>query len=76
MENISNEKLKEILGQLESAGMKPMLSDCPVQYFDVEVRAGIPTGIGEPEKGNYIMLPRELLGYRLEVVIHVSGGSM
>ncbi len=76
MENISNEKLKEIFGQLESAGMKPMLSDCPVQYFDVEVRAGIPTGIGEPEKGNYIMLPRELLGYRLEVVIHVSGDSM
>lgn len=76
MENISNEKLKETLALLESAGLKPMLCDCPVQYFDVEVRAGIPTGIGEPEKGNYIMLPRELLGLHPEIVIHVSGDSM
>ena len=62
MENISDAKLKETLALLESAGLKPMLCDCPVQYFDVDVRAGIPTGIGEPEKGKYIMLPRELLG--------------
>lgn len=76
MENISNEKLKETLDLLENAGLKPMLCDCPVQYFDVEVRAGIPTEVGEPEKGNYIMLPRELLGFRPEIVIHVSGDSM
>lgn len=76
MENISNEKVNEILALLDSEGLNPMLCDCPVQYFDVDVRAGIPTEIGEPERGNYIMLPRELLGCRPEIAIHVAGDSM
>lgn len=76
MENISNEKLKEILALLEGAGMKPMLCDCPVQYYDVDVHAGMPTGIGEPERGEYMMLPRELVGLHPVFVIHVTGDSM
>lgn len=76
MENVSDEKLKEILALLESAGMRPMLCDCPVQYYDVDVHAGIPTGIGEPERGKYIMLPRELVGLHPVCVIHVAGDSM
>jgi len=36
MENIINEKLKEILALLDDAGMKPMLCDCPVQYYRTE----------------------------------------
>ena len=70
------QELNDILGQLEKAGMKPMLCDCPVQHFDAEVHAGNPTEIGEPERGEYMLLPRKLLGYRPVVVIHVVGDSM
>lgn len=45
---MNEQELNDILGQLEKAGMKPMLCDCPVQHFDAEVHAGKPTEIGEP----------------------------
>lgn len=73
---MNEQELNDILGQLEKAGMKPMLCDCPVQHFDAEVHAGNPTEIGEPERGEYMLLPRKLLGYRPVVVIHVVGDSM
>ena len=73
---MNEEKIKEIIYLLERAHMKPMLCDCPVQYYDVDVRAGIPTEVGEPERGEYIMLPRELVGLHPVFVIHVAGDSM
>lgn len=73
---MNRQEIQELLALLEGAGMKPMLCDCPVQYYDVDVQAGIPTEIGDPERGEYLMLPRELVGLRPVFVIHVSGDSM
>lgn len=73
---MNQQEIQEILVLLDDAGMKPMLCDCPVQHFDAEVHAGNPTEIGEPERGEYMLLPRKLLGYRPVVVIHVVGDSM
>lgn len=76
MRNITREELKEIFEQLEKAGMKPTLCDCPVEYYDVEVRAGIPTGIGEPQRGECITLPIEMVGNHPSYAIYVKGDSM
>ena len=73
---MNRQEIQELLALLEGAGMKPMLCDCPVQYYDADVQAGIPTEIGDPERGEYLMLPRELVGLRPVFVIHVSGDSM
>lgn len=64
MIEMNRQEIQELLALLDDAGMKPMLCDCPVQYYDVDVHAGMPTGIGEPERGEYMMLPRELVGLR------------
>lgn len=73
---MKQQELDEIFEQLEKAGMKPLLCNCPVQHFDAEVHAGIPTEIGEPWREDDIVLPIELVGRRPVVVIHVVGDSM
>lgn len=73
---IMQSNLQEIFELLEKAGMEPMICDCPVQHFDVDVHAGIPTEVGDPEKGEYILLPRELVGMHPVFVVHVIGDSM
>lgn len=69
-------EIEETLRLLEQAGMHPMLCDCPVAYYDTGVRAGEPTMISDPTRGEYLMLPRELVGLHPVFVIHVKGDSM
>lgn len=56
--------------------MRPMLCDCPIEYYDTGVHAGEPTMISDPTRGEYLMLPRQLVGLHPTFVIHVAGDSM
>lgn len=76
MAKMRNEEMKEIFGMLEKAGMSPAWCDTLVPYIDTPVQAGIPTDHGEHTRGNYVMLPRELMGMNPEFVISVIGNSM
>ena len=53
-----------------------MLCDCPVSFIDTAVCAGIPTEPGEHTRGEYILLPTELVGMHPVFVIPVKGQSM
>ncbi len=74
--NYKPEELQEIFQMLERAGMNPMWCDTPVPYFDVNVQAGLPTGIGHASQGEYLMFPRELVKLDATVVFNVRGDSM
>lgn len=71
-----DEELKELMGKLEEAGMKPMLCDTLVPYFDAGIRAGIPIESVESTKGEYYPLPSDLVGDRPIIMIPVFGESM
>ena len=68
--------LEEIFRALEQSGMRPMLCDCAVTYYDTGVHAGTPTMIFDPAKGDYLAMPRELVGLHPTFVIPVIGDSM
>ena len=69
-------ELKEVFELLEEQGWQPELCDTPVPYFENEVPAGIPTDPGDIVKGDYIMLPRELLKWDAVFIVKVRGDSM
>ena len=48
----------------------------PVRYFDNDVKAGIPTEPDDVVQGEYLMLPRSLVGWNLTFVVNVRGDSM
>ena len=72
----TNQELKALFDLLERAGMNPQLCDTPVPYFENGVKAGIPADVGDVVKGDYVVLPRELLGWQPVFVISVKGDSM
>ena len=70
------EELQEIFQMLERAGMNPMWCDTPVPYYDVNVQAGLPTGIEYASQGEYMMFPRDLMKLDATIVFNVRGDSM
>ena len=73
---MNEQQIQEIFEELEKAGMQPMLCDTPVPYFENGVRAGIPTDPGDIVRGDYVVLPRELLGWQPVFIVRVKGDSM
>ena len=73
---MTEQELKEVFELLERSGMNPQLCDTPVPYYENEVPAGIPTDPGDIVKGDYIMLPRELLKWGAVFIVKVRGDSM
>lgn len=71
-----NEELLEICKLLEGSKMYPMLADTEVPYFDAGVHAGNPTDLGESTNGEFIRLPRSLVGLNPVIVVPVIGDSM
>ena len=73
---MTEQELKEVFELLERSGMNPQLCDTPVPYYENEVPAGIPTDPGDIVKGDYVMLPRELLKWDAVFIVKVRGDSM
>lgn len=73
---MQHSQLNELITLLKQAGLDPMLCDCPVSFIDTAVCAGIPTDPGEHTRGEYILLPTELVGMHPVFVIPVKGQSM
>lgn len=73
---MQHSQLNELITLLKQAGLDPMLCDCPVSFIDTAVCAGIPTEPGEHTRGEYILLPTELVGMHPVFVIPVKGQSM
>ena len=73
---MTEQELQEIYELLEKSGMKPMLCDTPVPYYENGVWAGVPTDPGDIVKGDYTMLPNDLIGWRPVFVVPVKGDSM
>ena len=67
--------LNEALRLLKEAGWEAMVPDTPVPYFDNGVPAGNPRNMGEADR-DYVLLPRELVGYEPIIMIPVRGQSM
>jgi hypothetical protein len=76
MNNTLSEELQQIFAEMEAAGLNPRLCDTPVPYIDTSVVAGLPTMPGEPTKGQYLMLPRDLVGMHPTFIVPVRGDSM
>jgi hypothetical protein len=72
----TEKELEEIFRMLERAGMNPMWCDTPVPYYDVNIPAGVPTDVGEVMEGEYLMLPKALVGMDPTMVLNVRGDSM
>lgn len=70
------QELQELFAELKAAGWNPSLCDTPVPYIDTSVVAGIPTMPGEYTKGEYLMLPRDLVGLEPTFIVPVRGDSM
>ena len=68
-------EFKEVMRLLEEQGWKPMVCDTPVPMFTNGVPAG-PLNVTGDYDGDYIMLPRELVGYEPVFTITVKGNSM
>ena len=75
MNSIEKRETKEVFDRLTQAGWEPMLCDTPVPYNDNGVPAGPPNDLGDYD-GDYILLPRELVGYEPTMMIRVKGDSM
>ena len=73
---MTTQELKELFEQLVKAGMQPMLCDTPVPFYENEVPAGIPTEPGDAMQGEYVLLPKSLVGLQPTFIITVKGNSM
>ena len=73
---MTEKELQEIFELLEKSGMNPLLCDTPVPYYENRVPAGIPSDAGDVTQGEYILLPRSLVGLKPVFVINVCGDSM
>lgn len=73
---MSEEELPKLFERMRSAGLHPMLCDTAVPLVDVPVLAGFPAEVGDATNGNYVMLPRELVGRHPVFLIDAEGLSM
>ena len=69
------QEFKEMMRLLDEQGWKPLVCDTPVPMFTNGVPAGPPNTTGDYD-GDYIVLPRELVGYEPIFTITVKGKSM
>ena len=72
---MNEQELTEIFRLLEEQGWNPMICDTPVPFFENGVPAGPPNNMGD-YGGDYLMLPRQLVGYEPIIMISVRGESM
>ena len=68
-------EINEALKILKEQGWNPMVCDTPVPLYTCGVPAGPPKAPGDYD-GDYILLPRELVGYEPVFTITVKGTSM
>ncbi len=68
-------EVREIASQIEAAGWGTMVPDMPVPLSTSGVPAGLPNLPGDAED-EYLMVPRQLVGYDPVVMITVHGESM
>ena len=73
---MNEEELQRELERLQAAGLNPMVCDMPVPYVDVPVLAGHPAETGDATNGEYVMLPRQLVGRHPVFLIDAEGLSM
>ena len=73
---MTKQEIQEIMQMLEAQGLRPMLCDTPVPYYDNGVRCGRPTGMGDIVQGEYQMLPSDLVRRDSVVIIRAEGDSM
>lgn len=73
---MTEQELKEIYDLLEASRLNPQWCDTPVPCYDNAVKAGMPAEPGDVVQGDYIMLPRKLVGWKPVFVIDVMGDSM
>ena len=70
------DELQKELERLREAGLDPMLCDTAVPLVDVPVLAGRPSEPGDATEGDYVLLPRMLVGQHPVFLIGVDGLSM
>ena len=74
--SMTQEEVTKELAKLRAAGLNPMLCDTAVPLVDVPVLAGLPADSGDATGGEYVLLPRELVGRHPVFLIDVDGLSM
>jgi len=73
---MTEDELRDILEKMRVAGLQPQLCDTPVPWVDVPVLAGNPTEAGDVTQGDFVLLPRQLVGRHPVFLIDVDGLSM
>lgn len=73
---MTEQELKELFTLLEAQGLRPMLCDTPVPYYEEAAPCGIPSEMGDTVEGEYFLLPRDLVCGGTTMIIHASGDSM
>ena len=72
---MSNEELEELFSQLRAAGYDPMLCDTPIDKYDVPVKCGDPTPLGDSTV-DIDWYPRERVNPRNMFKTPALGNSM
>ena len=67
---------REVYEMLRQHGLNPMVCDTPVPFYDVDVRAGLPTAPGDIVEGEYLLLPRQLVKMGITFAVRAKGDSM
>ena len=73
---MTEQELREIFQLLEAQGLRPLLCDTPVPYYDNAVHCGSPMGAGDVVEGEYQWLPRDIVHRDTIVIIRAEGDSM
>ena len=73
---MNEHELQQELDRLQAAGLNPMLCDTEIPLVDVPVLAGGPAEAGDSTTGQYVLLPRQLVGRHPVFLIDVDGLSM
>ena len=72
---MDEKELKGLVELFEKAGWESMICDTPVPFSENGVPAGLPNDMGEYD-GDFIMLPRKIVGYDPVMMLVVRGESM
>ncbi len=73
---MEDKEIELMMRQLGDAGVNAMLCDTMVRKSSVPVKCGYPMEIGDDDRSEYYLLPKELVGMYPEIMIPVSGESM
>lgn len=71
-----SEELQELFEQLEAEGWNPRLCDTPVIYCDLNMPADEPSMLGSYSDGEYMVLPRDLVGLKPSFTINLKSNAM